>query len=131
MKTQNQIMTRNIFILLFCLISSASYSQQLRGTISDLNGKPIPFANIFIQELATGTTSNIHGEYHLDLPEGEWQLHYRYMGYKTKEVKIKMGQNNIEMDIALASQTYQLKEVWCLTEVSRTQGKTVSLLHIS
>lgn len=76
-----------------------------------MEGKPIPFANIFIQELATGTTSNIDGQYQLDLPEGEWQVHYRYMGYKTKEVIIKMGQNNIEMDIALAPQTYQLKEV--------------------
>ncbi len=93
------------------MISSTGYSQQLSGTISDLNGKPIPFANIFIKELATGTTSNIDGEYHLDLPEGEWQLHYRYMGYKTKEVEIKMGLNNMEMDIALAPQTYQIKEV--------------------
>jgi hypothetical protein len=104
-------MPTKIISLLFCLLSFTTYSQQLSGRISDTEGKPIPFANIFIQELATGTTSNIDGEYHLDLPEGEWQLHYRYLGYKTKEVKIKMGQNNIEMDIALASQTYQLKEV--------------------
>lgn len=96
------------------MISSVSYSQQLRGTISDLNGKPIPFANIFIKELVTGTTSNIDGQYHLDLPKGKWQLHYRYMGYKTKEVKITMGQNDMEMDVALAPQTYQLKEVTVL-----------------
>ncbi|MCZ4694699.1 carboxypeptidase-like regulatory domain-containing protein [Ancylomarina euxinus] len=104
-------MTRNIFILLFCLFSFTGHTQQLSGNISDLEGKPIPFANIFIKELATGTTSNIDGQYHLDLPEGEWQLHYRYMGYKTKEVKVTMGQNNMELDVALAPQTYQLKEV--------------------
>jgi len=104
-------MTRNIFILLFCLFSFTGYTQQLSGNISDLEGKPIPFANIFIKELATGTTSNIDGQYHLDLPAGEWQLHYRYMGYKTKEVKVSMGQNDMELDVALAPQTYQLKEV--------------------
>ncbi|MGZ2369668.1 DUF5686 and carboxypeptidase regulatory-like domain-containing protein [Ancylomarina sp. YFZ004] len=104
-------MTRNIFILLFCLFSFKGHTQQLSGNISDLEGKPIPFANIFIKELATGTTSNIDGQYHLDLPEGDWQLHYRYMGYKTKEVKVSMGQNNMELDVALAPQTYQLKEV--------------------
>ncbi len=111
MKPQNQIMTRNIFILLFCLFSFTGYTQQLKGNITDLEGNPIPFANIFIKELATGTTSNIDGEYHLDLPEGKWQLHYRYMGYKTKEVNISMGQNDMEMNVALAPQTYQLKEV--------------------
>jgi len=104
-------MTRNICVLLFCLLSFTGYSQQLSGNITDLEGKPIPFANIFIKELATGTTSNIDGAYHLDLPEGEWQLHYRYMGYKTKEVKITMGSNDMEMNVALAPQTYQLKEV--------------------
>lgn len=104
-------MPTKIISLLFCLLSFSSYSQQLSGRITDTDGKPIPFANIFIQELANGTTSNIDGEYHLNLPEGEWNLHYRYIGYKTKEVKLKMGANDMKMDVALASQTYQLKEV--------------------
>ncbi|MRT93618.1 DUF5686 family protein [Ancylomarina sp. 16SWW S1-10-2] len=104
-------MSTKLISLLFCLLSFNAYSQQLSGRISDTEGKSIPFANIFIPELTTGTTSNIDGDYHLDLPEGEWQLHYRYMGYKTKEVKIKIGQNDMEMNVALAPQTYQLKEV--------------------
>ena len=93
------------------MLSLASYSHQLSGIISDLEGKPIPFASIFIKELSTGTTSNIEGQYQLDLPEGEWMLHYRYMGFKTKDVKINMSQNDLEMNIALAPQTYHLKEI--------------------
>jgi hypothetical protein len=98
------------FILLF-LVSLSGYSQQISGKITDLEGKPIPFANIYIQELATGTTSNVDGEYHMDLAKGSWNLHYRYLGYQTKEVVVEMTENDLTMDVALAPQTYQLKEV--------------------
>jgi len=104
-------MTKNLLFLLFCCLSFTGYSQQISGKITDTDGKAIPFANIYIKELATGTTSNIDGQYHLDLPVGEWNLQYRYLGYKTKEVKVSMSENDLEMDVALASQTYQLKEV--------------------
>ncbi len=104
-------MTKNLLLLFFCLLSFSGYSQQITGKISDTDGKAIPFANIYIKELATGTTSNIEGQYQLDLPKGEWNLQYRYLGFKTKEVQVSMSDNDIEMDVALASQTYQLKEV--------------------
>ena len=111
LKNYNPKMTRITLTLLFSLLSVLGYSQQLSGTISDLEGQPIPFANIYIKELLTGTSSNIDGQYHLDLPKGEWNLQYRYLGYKTKEVQITIAENDLEMNVALAPQNYQLKEV--------------------
>lgn len=104
-------MTRYLLILLLALFVNTGFSQQITGKISDTDGKPIPFSNIYIKELATGTTSNIDGAYQLDLPEGKWNLQYRYLGYKTKEVEVHMSDKDMEMNIALAPQTYQLKEV--------------------
>lgn len=104
-------MTKIYTIILFFLISLSGYSQKISGKITDLEGKPIPFANIYIKELATGTTSNIDGEYYMDLAKGTWNLHYRYLGYQTKEVVVNMTENDLNMDVALAPQTYQLKEV--------------------
>lgn len=104
-------MTRITLTLLLSLLCYSVFSQQLSGSISDLEGKPIPFANIYIKELLTGTSSNIEGEYHIDLPKGEWNLQYRYLGYKTKEVKVSIGDKDMEMNVALAPQNYQLKEV--------------------
>ena len=103
---------KNIFlILLFILIHLSSNAQNVSGKITDTNGNPIPFATVYCKALANGTTSNIEGNYQLDLPKGEWILHYRYLGYKTKEVKIKVSANDLEMNVALAAQNYQLKEV--------------------
>jgi hypothetical protein len=104
-------MTRSLLTLLFILFLQTGFSQQITGTISDTEGKAIPFANIYIKELATGTTSNIDGQYQLVLPKGEWELEYRYLGFKTKEVKVSMLDKDLEMNVALAPQTYQLKEV--------------------
>ncbi|RXQ95828.1 carboxypeptidase-like regulatory domain-containing protein [Ancylomarina salipaludis] len=104
-------MARTLFSILLLFCSLWGHAQQLSGLISNSEGKPISFANIYIQELATGTTSNIDGEYQLALPEGEWHLSYRYLGYKTKEVTVNMPKNDLEMNVSLASQTYQLKEV--------------------
>lgn len=104
-------MTKNFLFLLFFLFPATLFSQQISGKITDSEGKAIPFANIYISELATGTTSNIEGQYQLDLPAGKWNLQYRYLGYKTKEVKVTIGENDLEMNIALAPQTYQLTEV--------------------
>ena len=100
--------TISFLLLLCCLLSNA---QQITGTISDTDGKAIPFANIYSKELATGTTSNIDGQYQLELPKGEWNLQYRYLGFKTKEIEVSMGDKDIEVNIALASQTYRLKEI--------------------
>ncbi len=104
-------MTKNLLFLFFCLLSFTGYSQQISGKITDTDKKAIPFANIYSKELATGTTSNIDGEYQLVLPKGEWNLQYRYLGFKTKEVRVSMGDKSLEMNIALASQSYQLKEI--------------------
>jgi hypothetical protein len=104
-------MSQKLLLLLLCLLSFSGYSQQITGTISDTEGKAIPFANIYSKALATGTTSNINGQYQLNLPKGEWELEYRYLGFKTKEVKVSISDKDVEMNIALAPQNYQLKEV--------------------
>lgn len=104
-------MTKNFLFLLFFLFPATLFSQQISGKITDTDGNAIPFANIYITDLASGTTSNIEGKYRLDLPAGEWNLQYRYLGFKTKEVTVNMNGNDLEMDVALAPQTYQLTEV--------------------
>lgn len=104
-------MIRSILCFLFSLSTLAGFSQQLSGIITNSEGEPIPFANIYVKDLATGTTTNLEGEYQLDLPQGEWNLSFRYLGYKTKEVQIHMQANDIHMNVELAAQTYQLKEV--------------------
>ena len=71
--------------LLFCFISLGSVcAQGIRGRITDAKGEAVPFANIYIPQLSTGTTSNIDGNYELKLPAGNWKILYQYIGYQTQ-----------------------------------------------
>ena len=71
--------------LLFCFVSFGSvWAQGIRGRITDAQGEAVPFANIYIPQLSTGTTSNIDGNYELKLPAGNWKILFQYIGYQTQ-----------------------------------------------
>ena len=62
---------RNFVLLLLVLLSSNYvFSQCIEGKVTDKTGEPIPYATIYAQDVSKGTTSNIEGNYKLDLPEG-------------------------------------------------------------
>ncbi|MBN2699170.1 MAG: carboxypeptidase-like regulatory domain-containing protein, partial [Bacteroidales bacterium] len=56
--------------------------QGIRGTISDAEGNPVPYASIFIRELSRGTTCNTMGNFSLPLPPGKYEIFFRSLGYR-------------------------------------------------
>jgi len=56
--------TYQLYLIIFGLIISySSLAQSLQGTVTDENNQPIPYVNIFIKELNSGTTTNEQGAY--------------------------------------------------------------------
>jgi len=88
-----------------------TYSQCLKGKITDPSGNPIPYATVYAKDVSKGTTSNIEGNYTLDLPKGNHKLTIRYLGYKTKEIEIVCSEITKELDIILEEQLYKIPEV--------------------
>ncbi|MFP4025672.1 MAG: DUF5686 and carboxypeptidase regulatory-like domain-containing protein [Thiohalospira sp.] len=105
-------MMRKIILTFFTLfISLQIYAQCIQGTITDSQGNPIAFATVYLPEISKGTTSNIEGIYKLDLPEGEHQIVVRYLGYKTREIKVNCSGDTQELNIVLQEQAYKIPEV--------------------
>ena len=105
-------MSRFIFLLLMSTgISLQLLSQGIRGEIQDLNGEPVPYAAIFIKELTRGTTCNALGLYSLPLPEGDYTIFFRSMGYTEVTRKISVGPEYSDIIIKLPPQTYMIPEV--------------------
>lgn len=98
-------------LLLSYLSCTLSLSQVISGVISSTDGEPIPFASIYIKELTTGTTSNVEGEYSIELPKGISHLAIQALGYAKVELEVNMQGGDIQKDIALKTQDYQIKEV--------------------
>lgn len=78
-------------ILFFPAILSAQYN--IKGKIVDENDKPVYRANIFAEELQTGTTTNFSGNFELaSTGKKKIDLKISFVGYKTKNVIVDLPQ---------------------------------------
>jgi len=97
-----------LFLMLFLI---PVQSQGIKGEIRDLNGEPVPYAAIFIKELTRGTTCNALGLFSLPLPEGNYTIFFRSLGYTEVARNIEVGAEYIDLVIELPPQTYMIPEV--------------------
>lgn len=80
---------KRLSMLLSLMVLSFSFiwSQTITGTIRDADG-PLSFASILVKGTTAGTSSDIEGNFKLNVPEGGTTLIVSYVGYKTQEVRI-------------------------------------------
>jgi outer membrane receptor protein involved in Fe transport len=58
------------------------------------SGNEISFANIVVEKSLIGTTSDLHGIFHLnDIEAGNYTLAVSHLGYKTEQLKVKITAN--------------------------------------
>lgn len=100
-----------ITAILCCFTLLVSYSQGIHGRITNEKGEAIPFANVYVAQLSTGTTSNIEGNYELKLPEGSWEVLFQYLGYQSQTRIIVIDHSYQEINIQLQTRQYRIPEI--------------------
>ncbi|MBN1819440.1 MAG: carboxypeptidase-like regulatory domain-containing protein [Prolixibacteraceae bacterium] len=100
-----------LLLTFFVFIQLFLSGQGIKGTILDTEGQPVAFANIYVPELKKGTTSNHLGQFELKLPEGEWEILFQYLGYKTISQKFTIGEGFDEIKISMQPQSIKIKEI--------------------
>ncbi|TQD39373.1 DUF5686 and carboxypeptidase regulatory-like domain-containing protein [Haloflavibacter putidus] len=102
---------RYSFIFVFILYTAFS-NAQIKGKVTNTNGEPLPYVNIYIKENFKGTTSNQNGFYELELEEnGEKILVFQYLGYQTKEKKVHFKNTPKTLNVELKEASTSLEEV--------------------
>lgn len=102
---------KKITTLLFVLFSIINWAQ-IKGTITDANGKPIPFANIYVQDTYISTTTNDLGKYELNIKiPGTYVILIKYLGYKTEKKVVTFDTVIQTIDAVLMEEEIQLKDV--------------------
>jgi hypothetical protein len=97
--------------LLFLLVSVNAFAQ-IRGTVSDENGNPLPFVSIVVENSYKGTTTNDVGKYELAVKSaGHYTLVFQFLGYKTKKVSADILQFPHTIDVILAEESIELNEI--------------------
>lgn len=98
-------------ILLLLLLSNPIYSQ-VRGTVTDTNGNPISFVNIYLKDTYTSTTSNDLGRFEINLKiPGIYVVLFQYLGYKTEKVVVTIEKIPVNIDVQLKEEDFQLNEI--------------------
>ncbi|WP_242923412.1 TonB-dependent receptor [Pontibacter liquoris] len=116
---------KNLFLALaIALLPLHLFAQAtLRGRVTDAaTGKALAGANVVLQNLQAGTTTNSDGAYALqNLPSGEYTVHVSYLGYRAERLPVSITQDK-QLNIALAPQTLQTNEV--VISATRANEKT-------
>ncbi|WDF62702.1 DUF5686 and carboxypeptidase regulatory-like domain-containing protein [Flavobacterium sp. KACC 22763] len=102
---------RNYTILAFLFFSLSNFAQ-IRGTVTDDKGNPLPFVSVFEENTYAGTTTNEQGKYQLNVKEiGGNIITFQYLGYKTKKVTIIAATRLVNVDVSLQEESFALNEV--------------------
>lgn len=102
----------SICAVLLGVFSSYAYAQdnhEVSGTVtSAIDGETMPGVNISVSGTTIGTSTNLDGEYSLQVPSASHTLVFSFVGYQTQEVPIE-GRSNINVE--MSTQAFEGEEL--------------------
>ena len=101
----------NTALVFWLSISNVLHAQVVKGRITDVNGRPVSNASLFIKELKLGTAANEEGYYDLRVPEGTYTCVFQCLGYETETQVITVASDATVRNIVLREKAYEIKEV--------------------
>ncbi len=116
-----------IFVSFICLISLEIHGKEtVSGYVRDAaTGEALIAANVIIEELGTGTSTNVYGYYALSLEPGEYTLLFSYLGYETIIRKVSLNEALV-LNVELSEILHEIEEV---TISSRRNNANISRLE--
>lgn len=134
------ILITGFFMLLFLYALPANEKEEgdkgkkytVNGTISDQsNGEELLGATIYVNELKTGTTTNLYGFYSISLAPGDYTFVYSFIGYAPVNKNITLNAHKT-INIELKSKEEILEEVIITAErkdenVTRTEMSSIRM----
>jgi len=109
---------KKIFTLVFFSFSVLFlYAQKgtIRGSVIDEEiGETVIGANIFIEQLATGTNTDLDGDFSLDLDPGVYTVKISYVGYQNlviEDVEVLPGEVTLLEELRIAEAGTDLEEI--------------------
>ncbi|MFD1315897.1 TonB-dependent receptor [Namhaeicola litoreus] len=98
----------------------------LKGIVLNENQEPIENAEVYIELLHIGTTTEEDGSFVLkNIPKGNHKLTVNYLGYDTKNINIQATENDLEINIKLLPTIFHMDEVILSTPFHRLQSENV------
>lgn len=103
-----------VHVMKFCsfmmlmLCASFSWAQQVSGKVTSEEGEVLPGVNVIVEGTTTGTTTDIDGQYRINVPDNNAVLIYSFIGYASEKVQVG---NQSTIDVTLLPDLKTLQEV--------------------
>lgn len=100
-------------ILIFLVLPLSMVGQTtIKGIVSDNEGNPVPYANIYLKNTYDGTSSDINGNFEFSTSEkGSLVFGASCIGYKSFEQEITIKQENVNINPVLEIEINELDMV--------------------
>jgi len=95
-----------LFLLFSCfcllMIQTTAWAQirEVKGTVTDSAGAPLPSASVNVKDSKTGTVTGKDGSFFLNVPQTATTLVISSIGYETREVPVSDGPVNVSLNPA-------------------------------
>jgi hypothetical protein len=105
-------MKRKLLLLISLLLNLLMTAQiNISGTVFDLDGNPLEGASVYLNNTSIGTTTNMEGEFYLNLPNGQYKLVVSYIGYISERYSLNTKDYNEPITFKLIPKTNVLNEI--------------------
>ncbi len=121
-------MRKFISLLLFLLASQYALMAQnvIKGTITDENQMPVFGADIYIEQLHIGTTSDESGLFELDnIPNGTHKVSISFVGFNTQNLELNITSEEKILEVSLSPSIFHMDEVILSAPFNKLQSENV------
>lgn len=113
-----------LLIISFCI---QAQNASLTGTIKQQNGQSIPFANVYIKAIQTGTSADFEGNFKFkDLPLGPIELNISAIGFAERSVETVIRSNAVNSIAVILDKSSTVIEEVVITGTMKEMSKSDS-----
>jgi hypothetical protein len=99
-----------LFIIIVFSLPASAQLYLLNGKITGNDGKPAAFASVYIRNSTYGTVANEDGMYQFKLAAGNYEVVYRFVGYKEIAEQVTISDHDVRHDVQLENERYQFEQ---------------------
>jgi TonB-linked SusC/RagA family outer membrane protein len=89
-------------------LSAQQNTKRVTGIVTDANGETLPSVNITIKGTGTGVTTDLDGQYSIDVPNERTVLTFSFIGYRPQDITVG---NRAVVNVSLNEDVLQMEEV--------------------
>jgi TonB-linked SusC/RagA family outer membrane protein len=97
-----------VCLFVFAGAWASAQTLTITGTVSDVQGEPLPGVNIRVQGTTTGTTTDVSGKYSITAPGEQSVLQFSFIGFTQQDVVV--GSQRV-VNVTLEEDVQQFDEV--------------------